>query len=52
VNLKRALLWLTVAMIAFYVIRSPEHAAHVVRSAGGGLVVAGSSFASFVGSLF
>ena len=51
-NLKRTVFWLTVALIAFYVIQSPEHAAYVVRNAGNGLVVAGSSFASFVGSLF
>jgi hypothetical protein len=52
VNVKRALFWLTVALVVLYVIRSPEHAAYVVRNAGGGLAVAGSSFVSFVGSVF
>jgi hypothetical protein len=52
VNLKRTVFWVAVALIAFYVVQAPEHAAYVVRNAGSGLVVAGTSFASFVGSLF
>jgi hypothetical protein len=52
VNVKRLVFWLTVALIVFYVVRAPEDAAHLLRGAGGGLSVAGSSLVSFVGTLF
>ena len=50
-NLKRVLTWLAVALVLLYVIQSPDHAADVVRDAGGGLVDVASSLVSFVGSL-
>ncbi|HLM05840.1 MAG TPA: hypothetical protein VK402_11705 [Blastococcus sp.] len=50
-NLRRVVTWLAVALVLLYVINSPEHAAQVVRNAGGGLVTAASSLVFFVGSL-
>jgi hypothetical protein len=49
--MRRIVTWLVVALVVLYVIRSPDHAAHMVRNAGGGLVDAASSLVSFVGSL-
>jgi hypothetical protein len=51
VNLKKVLAWLVVAFVVFYVIRSPDHSAQLVRDAGHALGAAASSLAAFVGSL-
>jgi hypothetical protein len=51
VNLKKVLAWLVVAFVVFYVLKSPDQSAHVVRNAGHALGDAASSFAAFVGSL-
>jgi hypothetical protein len=51
VNLRRVIVWLTFALVALYVIQFPDHAADLVRGAGGGLVHVGSSLVEFVGSL-
>lgn len=50
-NLRRVIVWLTFALVALYVIQFPDHAADLVRGAGGGLVHVGSSLVEFVGSL-
>ena len=50
-NLRKVVAWLVVALIVLYVIKAPDHAAQVVRDAGGGLVTAASALVSFVGSL-
>ena len=50
-NLRKVIAWSVLALIVLFVIKSPDHAAQVVRDAGGGLVVAASSLVSFVGSL-
>jgi hypothetical protein len=51
VNVRRILVWAFFAVVILYVVQSPDHAAEVVRDAGGGLFSAASSFASFLGSL-
>jgi hypothetical protein len=51
VNLKRVVVWSAVAVACLYVVQSPDHAAEVVRNAGGGLVLVATSLLSFVGSL-
>jgi hypothetical protein len=51
VNLRRVLVWLAFALVVLYVVQFPNHAAAVVRTAGGGLVHVGSSLVDFVGSL-
>jgi hypothetical protein len=48
---KKALTWLAVAFVVFYVIQRPEDAAGIVRSAGAALGDAASSLSAFVGSL-
>lgn len=50
-NLKRLVLWLVVGLMVLYVIKFPQHAADLARTAGGGLAAVGSSLVSFVGSL-
>jgi large-conductance mechanosensitive channel len=50
-NLKKVLTWLIVAFVVFYVIRSPDDSARIVRNAGHALGDAASSFAAFVGGL-
>jgi hypothetical protein len=50
-SLKKALTWLAVAFVVFYVIQRPEDAAGIVRSAGAALGDAASSLSAFVGSL-
>ena len=50
-NLRKILTWLVVALIVIYVLRYPESSAGLLRSAGSGLAAAGSSLASFVGTL-
>lgn len=50
-TLKKVLAWLVVAFVVFYVIKSPESSADIVRSAGQALGDAASSLAAFVGSL-
>jgi hypothetical protein len=51
VSLKKVLTWLVVAFVVFYVIKSPDHSAQLVRNAGHALGAAASSLAAFVGSL-
>jgi hypothetical protein len=51
VSLKKAVAWLLFALVVFFVIKSPDHAAQYLRDAGTGLGNAVSSLASFVGSL-
>jgi hypothetical protein len=51
VSLKKVIAWLVVAFVVFYVIKSPEGSADLVRSAGKALGSAASSLADFVGSL-
>jgi hypothetical protein len=51
VTVKKALTWLAVAFVIFYVIKAPESSADIVRSAGQALGSAASSLAAFVGSL-
>jgi hypothetical protein len=51
VNPRRIVVWLVVLLAVLYVIESPEHAAEVVRQAGGGLAVVATSLVSFVGSV-
>jgi hypothetical protein len=51
VNLKKVVTWLLLAFVIFYVIRSPEDSARLVRNAGHALGDAASSLAAFVGSL-
>jgi hypothetical protein len=48
---KKALTWLAIAFVLFYVIKAPESSADIVRSAGQALGDAASSLAAFVGSL-
>ena len=49
--MRKVVTWLAVGLVLLYVIKSPDHAAQVVRNAGGGLALIASSFLSFVGSL-
>jgi hypothetical protein len=49
--MKRVLTWLTVGLLVLSVIQFPEQAGQMVRSAADGLVVAGASLVSFVGSM-
>jgi len=51
VSVKKVLTWLIVAFVVFYVIKSPDHSAQLVRNAGHALGAAASSLAAFVGSL-
>lgn len=51
VNAKKIVTWLVIAFVVFYVIRSPDQSAQVVRNAGHALGAAASSLATFVGSL-
>jgi hypothetical protein len=51
VRLKRVVVWLAFALVILYVVQSPDHAAEVVRDAGGGIAVIATSLVSFVGSL-
>jgi large-conductance mechanosensitive channel len=50
-NLKKVITWLVVAFVVFYVIRSPDESARIVRNAGHALGDAASSLSAFVGSL-
>jgi large-conductance mechanosensitive channel len=51
VNAKKVVTWLIIAFVVFYVIRSPDESARMVKSAGHALGDAASSLATFVGSL-
>jgi large-conductance mechanosensitive channel len=51
VNVKKVITWLVVAFVVFYVVKSPDDSAELVRSAGKALGTAASSLATFVGSL-
>jgi large-conductance mechanosensitive channel len=51
VSVKKVLAWLVVAFVVFYVIKSPDQSAQLVRNAGHALGDAASSLAAFVGSL-
>jgi hypothetical protein len=51
VNLRRIVFWLAVALLVLYVVQFPEHAAQLVRSAGGGLAHVGASLVDFVRSV-
>ena len=50
-SLRRVLTWLIFALVLVYVIRTPDHAAGLLRNATLGLGHAVSSLATFVGSL-
>ena len=50
-NVKKVVTWLVVAFVVFYVIKSPDNSARIVRDAGQALGSAASSLATFVGSL-
>jgi hypothetical protein len=50
-NLRKIMAWVAVALIVLYVIKSPDHAAEFLRTAGSGIAKAATSLASFVGSL-
>jgi large-conductance mechanosensitive channel len=51
VSLKKIITWLVVAFLVFYVIKSPNDSARIVRDAGQALGDAASALAKFVGSL-
>ena len=51
VSAKKVIAWLVVAFVVFYVIKSPEGSAQLVRDAGHALGSAASSLADFVGAL-
>ena len=51
-SLKKVITWLVVAFVVFYVIKSPDQSAQIVRDAGNALGDAASSLATFVGSIF
>ncbi len=50
-NLRRVVYSLVVGLLVLYVIQFPEQAGRMVRTAADGLVVAGASLVSFVGSM-
>jgi hypothetical protein len=50
-TVKKLLTWLAIAFVIFYIMKSPESSADIVRSAGQALGNAASSLATFVGSL-
>lgn len=50
-SVRRAVTWLLLGLVLFYVIRSPDHAAGALRSAALALGSIVSSLASFVSSL-
>lgn len=49
--LKKALPWLVLALVLFYIIRNPTGSAHFGRSVGSGLAHAASAIAQFFTSL-
>jgi hypothetical protein len=51
VSLKKIITWLVVAFLVFYVIRSPDDSARIVKDVGQALGNAASALAKFVGSL-
>jgi hypothetical protein len=51
VSVKKVLTWLVLAFVIFYVIKSPDQSAQLVRNAGHALGDAASSLAAFIGSL-
>lgn len=48
---KKYMTWAAVAFVAFYLLRSPQGAAHAVNSAAGGLASAAGSLAEFFNAL-
>jgi Sec-independent protein translocase protein TatA len=48
---KKVITWLVVAFVVFYLIRSPERSAELVKTAGAALGSAASSLAAFVARL-
>ena len=50
-NAKKVVTWLVVAFVVFYVIKSPDKSAQMVKDAGHALGGAASQLATFVGSL-
>ena len=50
-NVRKAVTWLVVAFVVFYVIQAPEQSAQIVRNAGHALGDAATSLSAFVGSL-
>ena len=50
-SLRKIVTWLLVGLVVLYLINFPEQAAGLVRTAGSGLVTAGSALVSFVTSL-
>jgi hypothetical protein len=49
--MKKWLTWAVIAFVIFYLLNSPNGAAHVVHNALGGLVSAGNSLSRFVNAL-
>jgi hypothetical protein len=49
--MKKYLTWALIAFVIFYLLNSPNGAAHVVHNALGGLVSAGNSLSRFVNAL-
>ena len=49
--MKKYLRWGAVAFLAFYLVSSPNKAAHVVRGALGGLRMAATSLTEFVSAI-
>lgn len=49
--MKKYLTWALAAFVVFYLLKSPNSAAHVVDSALGGLSSAGDSLSRFVNAL-
>jgi hypothetical protein len=51
VNLRKVIAWLILALVVLFVLKSPDRAAEILRTAGGGLADAARSLGAFVGSL-
>jgi hypothetical protein len=49
--IKKYLTWAIAAFVIFYLLRSPENAAHVVQNAASGLASAANSLSRFVNEL-
>lgn len=48
---KKALTWLSIAFVIFFVVSRPDAAAAVVKGIGGGLIMMGNGFGNFFSSL-
>lgn len=49
--IKKALTWLIIAFVIFFIVSRPDAAAAVVKGIGGGLMVAANGFGNFFSSL-